>query len=858
MSILTPRGARTFLLLLLTLCPASSLLAAYTVTGKFVYEDREFDLEGFTGVIKQRPIRFADVRILANGSTVARGTTGANGEFLINVPNVIVPSLSALCVTSSTQAAPLQLNVRVANNDYSFGDYYAVSSETYTTPGPSSLVTVGTVIAKADTDVGKAFNIWDVLVDGIEFVSSSPVQGGLPNESLTAIWRETHSRNSSFFQSAPNKYIYVGSIAPWNDTVIAHEFGHFIDALYSKSDSPGGPHFLGDDQQDIRLSWAEGLATFLGSSIRKFKGYPRPDIYVSTDGTNLSFSYELESLTGDSVMASTTGSTNETAVSAALWDIIDGRQTGDATAGTDDDPLERPFAEVWRDLTQYMPTVTSHDLNVEDFWDGWFAVRNGGSLMDLQAVFAGINGIEFVPDPLEADNTAAEAPEIRAGYVAPLLSGGLVLINELNVGGVDSIELYNKGNREVDLTGWTIVAGARTFPTVVFVIPSYKLAPGAFVLLSEAAGSNSNATLYFNRNISWANGTDGACALFDNNGAARDFVRWGDSTMPPPAGTGFHGPNAVSPSTGKDLCRSFGSGDTDMADDWSEQSPSLGTFNLGGNVLHYTYYPTMDFDLAAFTAQAGAAYLAETFNLANGAQTVLEILAADGVTVLKSTADQPNLPRSGSLRWTASAGGRYYIRSRRFDGAANLARYGSYDLRILTREPLRVAKNAAPFNTIAVAVAAASSGEIIEIQDSGIYRENIVITGKNLILRAARGQNPVVDGSEDPARPALELNAEKVRIEGIRIRNGVPGVRVSGGTATLVNTVIYQASVPSRDADGIRIEGPFAGAVLIHCTIAGNPGLGVGVFRGASARIVNSIIGTNGAGISCRTAPQPA
>jgi hypothetical protein len=318
--------------------------------------------------------------------------------------------------------------------------------------------------------------------------------------------------------------------------------------------------------------------------------------------------------------------------------------------------------------------------------------------------------------------------------------------------------------------------------------------------------------------------------------------------MPPPAGTGFYGPNAVSPSTGKDLCRSFTSGDTDTAGDWSEQSPSLGTFNLGGNVLHYTYYPAMDFDLAAFTAQAGAVYLVETFNLANGAHTVLDILAADGVTVLESTADQPDLSRSGSLRWTAPAGGRYYIRSRRFDGATNLARYGSYDLRILTREPLRVGKDAAPFKTIAVAVAAASSGETIEIQDSGIYRENIIITAKNLTLRAARGQSPVVDGSEDPARPTLELNAENVRIEGIRVRDGAPGIRVSGGTTILVNTVIYQTSGPSRHADGIRIEGPTAGAVLIHCTVAGNPGLGVGVFRGASARIVNSIISANAMG----------
>ena len=400
--------------------------------------------------------------------------------------------------------------------------------------------------------------------------------------------------------------------------------------------------------------------------------------------------------------------------------------------------------------------------------------------MDLRTVFAEINGIEFVPDALETDNAAAAAPAIRAGLVAPLVSGGRVLINELNVGGVDTIELYNAGNREVDLTGWTVIASARTFPTAVLVIPPFTLGPGAFVLLSEAAGSSTPVTLYFNRNLSWANGTDGACALQDSFGAGRDFVRWGDSTIPPPPGAVFHGSNAVSPSTGKDLCRSFASGDTDTAADWSEQSPSLGTFNLGRNVLHYTYYPELDFDLAAFTAEAGAVYLAETFNLANGAQTVLDMLAPDGITVLQSTADQPNFSRNGSLSWQAPAYGRYFVRSRRFDGAANLARYGSYDLRVLTREPLHVGKEAAPFQTIAIAVAAANPGDTIEIQDSGIYRENLVITGKNLTLRAKPGQSPVLDGSKDPARPALELNAENVRIEGIRVRDGAPGIRLSG------------------------------------------------------------------------------
>ena len=310
--------ARALLVLFLGLIPASSLFAAYTVTGKFVYEDREFDLDGFTGIVTRRAIRFADVRILAAGSTVARGATNATGEFMILVPDLVVSTLSAICITSSTETPALLLNVRVANNNFSFGDYYSVSSATFATQGPSGIISMGTTVAKAGTDPGKAFNIWDVLVDGLEFIGSAQAHGSLPDQPLTALWRETHTRTGSFFNYGSNRYIYVGSISGYNDTVIAHECAHFIDAVFSRSDNPGGQHFLGDDNQDIRLSWAEGLATFLGSSIRRFKGYPRPDIYVSTDGVNLSFSYELESLSGSANIASKTGSTNKVAVSATL------------------------------------------------------------------------------------------------------------------------------------------------------------------------------------------------------------------------------------------------------------------------------------------------------------------------------------------------------------------------------------------------------------------------------------------------------------------------------------------------------------------------------------------------------------
>src|SRR5881396_669397 len=178
---------------------SSPAFANYTVTGKFQYQDREFNLNGFTGNIVARPIRFATVRIMAGATTLATGTTKSDGAFSLQVPGSTAQSITALCITTSTSPGPL-LDVRVANDDFTFGDLYSVSSAAVNSPG-SGTVTMGMTLAMAASDIGKAFNIWDVINDALEFVASSNANGSYPTEKLTVIWRATHARTGSFFQS---------------------------------------------------------------------------------------------------------------------------------------------------------------------------------------------------------------------------------------------------------------------------------------------------------------------------------------------------------------------------------------------------------------------------------------------------------------------------------------------------------------------------------------------------------------------------------------------------------------------------------------------------------------------------------
>jgi uncharacterized protein YegL len=79
----------------------------------------------------------------------------------------------------------------------------------------------------------------------------------------------------------------------------------------------------------------------------------------------------------------------------------------------------------------------------------------------------------------------------------------------------------------------------------------------------------------------WSSGAAGSVGLRDSSPSGVDFVRWGGSGTPPPAGTSWSG-NAPSPSNDtRAIGRDAFNTDTDDGSDWCEQDPSPGFGNLG-------------------------------------------------------------------------------------------------------------------------------------------------------------------------------------------------------------------------------------------------------------------------------------
>ncbi len=379
--------------------------ANWTATGTFQYVDREFDQSGFTGAEPSLPIRLATVEVRdpnlnGNKGLLATGATDANGNFSIPVNDTRARTVYVRVVTVSTGVSGLYLrveNVIIPKNPY------AVASARVANHNPSANVNFGTITAAIGAG-GDAFNIYDTGLRSIDYFAA--LNGSRPSSSnlLTFEWEANSGYVVSDYDYA-SKRVHVGDPSSYNDTVIAHETGHYAFQLVSATDNPGGAHHLLDCNQDLRLAFEEGRATWFGQSVRRYFGLPRPELYVKTTGAagpgNLDFYMDIETETPYYC----DGAASEVSVQSALWDINDAAGTADGSPGVDDESLALPDTDSWDVHKNYIPSAVNKSL--EDFWDGWF-IRGRGWKSAMTAAFQR-TGVEFYPDSSEPNESAATA-----------------------------------------------------------------------------------------------------------------------------------------------------------------------------------------------------------------------------------------------------------------------------------------------------------------------------------------------------------------------------------------------------------------------------------------------------------------
>jgi hypothetical protein len=732
--------APRFVFAALTACAIAGFAApsdAYVVSGRFLYEDRLYDGAGYTGAVQNLPIRRAKVELVTQQAR-ATGATDGNGRFALTASAGPLPvNLFVRCITDGR---PAGYELRVVDNfvriptvglELTTSQLYAITTPTTLGHDTANDLELGPhLIQDPDgTGVAQAFNIFDNGVDFFDWMAQPGLNGALPaaSEFLVFAWKATGTPGNpppAFGSNYSQQGVFIGANPDptaadtdgWSDTVILHETGHWFDDVFSRSDNPGGAHFIGDNDANVKLAYGEGAATFHCAKVREWRATTRvndlgdpvdalvslyadltvPPVVGTPGGLSFSYDFETGNFADTNAPIGQRGSANETNVTSALWDMTDGPSTPDATPGVDDDALETGDAQAWQIETGYLTAMSpTNVLTVEDYYQGWFATQGAGAQQAaMDQVFVQLARMPFAADGYEPDGSTAQAhPVTPVGYAVS--AAGKVVISEIELGAADAVELMNTSDEAVDLTGWQIEVyanGTQQDPTRIYTFLPLTLEPGETVALHEGEDQTFNGHHHVyggdrqTFNASWNPGLDGACVLRNPSQVAVDFVRWRDANgvenaTPVPAGLAFAG-SLDSPVAPFGLARDVAGSDTDAAADFVARNTTLGSPNHPSPEAH-TVFATGDADVIAFAATAGQRYGVEARSEYSASDARVEVLSPAGV-VLGSNDNFDASIRDARVDFVAGETATYFARITHVGTDTDWA---EYDLLVFARPP---------------------------------------------------------------------------------------------------------------------------------------------------------------------------
>jgi len=374
---------------LIASCEITDLtIEADIIAGAACYSDQVVNNESLSW--SAMPIRHAQVELLnASDQIVATAVTDELGIYRIAVAQIDLTLQYRLRVLTKGG-----LSIEASLVKGALGLPYAGATQNFLVSNKGQLVD----LIVSSQILSSAFNIYDQIITSHHYLLDGIGLGDIP--SLNAVWYAGSERGSFY---CPAAYIsppcdglhtihLLGSAADsdaFDDAVVLHEIGHFILNVFSEDDSPGGIHYLHDNNQDLRLSWSEGFATAFSSMVRRYAGIADADAYADTDGKGVSlYNYALEVPTGGrnvfSPKTQSGGMAGELAVSVVLWDLIDAineEETFDTIAEQQ---------SLW-DTLQKMKGVDN--VSMQDFMELWQG-SDITSVANDRSIFAAVDDFE--------------------------------------------------------------------------------------------------------------------------------------------------------------------------------------------------------------------------------------------------------------------------------------------------------------------------------------------------------------------------------------------------------------------------------------------------------------------------------
>lgn len=322
--------------------------AAVTVSGRITFDRIPFKSSG-TGLNPTAPIespaRLVMVEALdaASSAVLASTATDANGDYSLQVPSNRSVKIRAKAQMTKSGAAPTW-DFRVLNNANG-GALYALDGSVFDTGTASSTRNLRAASGWGTTSytgqrAAAPFAILDTVYSARSLILSGAASAAFP--ALNLYWSDANKPTvgtfcttsgdigTTFFTSGGNDAgnctthgalqagIYIlgdftqGDTDEFDQHVIAHEFGHYVENSFSRSDSPGSEHRT-TDQVDMRLAFSEGWGNAYSGMVLNDPLYRDSDGGVSNEGR---FNMETDN-------PAVTGWFSEFSVDEVLWDLFD-------------------------------------------------------------------------------------------------------------------------------------------------------------------------------------------------------------------------------------------------------------------------------------------------------------------------------------------------------------------------------------------------------------------------------------------------------------------------------------------------------------------------------------------------------
>ena len=314
------------------------------------------DGNGAAGLV---PVRWARVELVrdvgGNLQTLASTITDADGRY--GIGGTYDAGFQILVSSTSEDAIAPNPGIRVRVQDNPLGNVndphsvYGVLSAPQPAVSNADLLAVD-VIASVDTPdrVAGAFNILDVFQRGAELWRDST---GIVPALAIANWEHGQQPRTSFYDPSTNQMTILGGVSgledqtdtdEFDDSILGHEFMHFLTRNHADSSSPGGQH--GGEDLVPTLAYDEALANWFSGLLMDSPVYI--DTLGNADGqTRCAFCDNLE----DSTIQRVDGIGSEQSINEILWDLTDGAVFG--PADSDGDAVALEPAEVLAAMVSY-------------------------------------------------------------------------------------------------------------------------------------------------------------------------------------------------------------------------------------------------------------------------------------------------------------------------------------------------------------------------------------------------------------------------------------------------------------------------------------------------------------------------